>query len=274
MSVSSVKVYLFAVRRLNIVEGHGNPLQDCMRVRQALRALEIQADPPHRKLPITLEIMQKIHALISSSPQDKCMWAAMTVAFFGCFRASELTVPARSPYNHTLHISNADVHPRIADKSVTIQVKHSKTDKLNKGFSVIVGCSGFIVCGHCALLDFLAWKQLHSSTLPTDPFFILDGKALCKDVFVNNTRIYLALLGFCSKDFSGHSFRAGSATTAAAAGLADWEIKLLGRWTSEAYQSYIRAPGRILTSFAHRMCASTSLGSVFNYRAPYIANMI
>jgi hypothetical protein len=39
--------------------------------------------------------------------------------------------------------------------------------------------------------------------------------------------------------YSGHLFLRGSATTAKAVGLADKEIQLLDRWSSNAYQAYI-----------------------------------
>ena len=42
--------------------------------------------------------------------------------------------------------------------------------------------------------------------------------------------------------YSGHSFRIGGATSAAVAGLNDYEIKLLRRWSSDCYKCYIRSP--------------------------------
>ena len=48
---------------------------------------------------------------------------------------------------------------------------------------------------------------------------------------------------FCDVDtnlFKGHSFRIGAATLAAKMGLTDTQIRLMGRWNSNAFLSYIR----------------------------------
>ena len=42
-------------------------------------------------------------------------------------------------------------------------------------------------------------------------------------------------------DYTGHSFRIGSATTADRVGIPDNMIKTLGRWSSEPYRLYIRS---------------------------------
>ena len=48
--------------------------------------------------------------------------------------------------------------------------------------------------------------------------------------------------GYNTTHYASHSFRIGAATTAGTAGLPDWLIKVLGRWRSDAYQSYILTP--------------------------------
>ena len=46
--------------------------------------------------------------------------------------------------------------------------------------------------------------------------------------------------------YSSYSFRIGAATTTAVAGLPAWLIKSLGRWSSDAYQTYIQCPPETL----------------------------
>ena len=45
LRLSSIKVYLAAVRSLHITEGHCNPLEGCLRLDLALRATGITSGP-------------------------------------------------------------------------------------------------------------------------------------------------------------------------------------------------------------------------------------
>ena len=45
-----------------------------------------------------------------------------------------------------------------------------------------------------------------------------------------------------ANNYASHSFRIGAATTAATAGLPPALIKTLGRWKSNAYETYIQCP--------------------------------
>ena len=103
------------------------------------------------------------------------------------------------------------------------------------------------------------------------PLLVLAGAPLTKDMFVKETGLYIALIGKDASKYSGHSYRSGCATSAAMVGMSDWEIKLLGRWTSDAYQRYIQAPTVMLVAFAQRLSLHPNHSSFCN---PYITNRV
>ena len=67
-----------------------------------------------------------------------------------------------------------------------------------------------------------------------------DGRPLTRSAFVTRLRRGLQTAGLEMSRFSGHSLHIGVATSAAAAGVPDHLIKMLGRWQSEAPQLYVR----------------------------------
>ena len=88
------------------------------------------------------------------------------------------------------------------------------------------------------MLNFLAVRPPGEGPL----FVHADGTPLLKQQFVARVRRALSSSGIDPSHYSGHSFRIGAATTAAAAGVPDHVIKTLGRWESSAYLLYIRTP--------------------------------
>ncbi|RXN13000.1 poly [Labeo rohita] len=69
--------------------------------------------------------------------------------------------------------------------------------------------------------------------------------------FQKHLKSVLLLSGTPADNFSSHSFRIGAATTAAQKGLSQQQIQALGRWSSEAFKSYIRSD-RSLIKEAHQ----------------------
>ena len=134
--VSSVRVYLAAIRSLHINEGYNNPLEDIPRLQKALRALEISSHGAKQKLPVTLDILIKLQTHMGKTMDDKCVWAAMLLAFFGCLRAGELTVGSGQTFDPQKHLTIGDVS--VNQDLVTVFIKQSKTDKKNKGFHVVL----------------------------------------------------------------------------------------------------------------------------------------
>ena len=75
------------------------------------------------------------------------------------------------------------------------------------------------------------------------PFFQFNNREpLTRELLVQHLREALTNAGIDASKFSGHSFRIGAASTAAALGVEDSLIKTLGQWKSSAYLPYVRIP--------------------------------
>ena len=275
LSSATVKVYCSGIRSFSIIQGFGLPSQEFHRLKLAIRSLDINTYVSNKKLPITLEILHKLIPHMSNSYNDIMLWAAMTLAHFGLLRSSEFTI--NTVYDPNVHLSWSDLSFHVSDDQIEyikIHIKRSKTDHLNKGVYICIGCSKTQVCAYCAIRSY---HSLHIRTFNKvrDPKPLLtfhNGVYLSRTLLITNLKMYLALAGIDPQQYSSHSFRIGGATSAAAAGLADWEIKILGRWTSDTYQRYIRTPTSTLVGFATRMTQKQPL-SVYNFRNPYVYNV-
>ena len=166
------------------------------------------------------------------------LWAAALVTFFSFCRSGEVTVEDETKYEANTHLSFADV---VVDNAVfpsviSLNIKYSKTDQGRVGVRVILGRTGDDLCPVSALLNYLSRRGNNPGGL----FQWQDGTPLSKTKFVEATRQALTAAQLPAKDYAGHSFRIGAATTAAMAGLEDSAIQTLGRWKSSSYQLYIR----------------------------------
>ena len=163
------------------------------------------------------------------------------IAFFGFFRMGELTVPSQTAFDPTIHLTFSDiaVDSMVDTQSIRVTIKQSKTDQFKKGAQVFVGRTGDkVLCPVSAVLAYLAVRQGGEGPL----FYFASGTYLTKEKFIKPVREALNTLGYLSDKFAGHSFRIGAATTAAEAGIDEATIKALGRWRSDAYQTYVRIP--------------------------------
>ena len=86
------------------------------------------------------------------------------------------------------------------------------------------------------------------------PFFrFASGTPLSRELLVKHVRAALQPHDIDVSRYSGHSFRIGAATAAAAVGVEDSMIKTLGRWQSSAYQAYVRIPRDRLAAVSKRL---------------------
>ena len=84
-------------------------------------------------------------------------------------------------------------------------------------------------------------------------FLFRSGSHLTRAAFVRELWKALLGVGWDPNYYSGHSFRRGAATTAAASGIPDSHIKLLGRWRSEAFQVYLKPSDHQMANLVARL---------------------
>ena len=129
---------------------------------------------------------------------------------------------------------------------VKILLRKSKTDPFGKGVNIYLGKTGSALCPVIAVLNYMAIRPAGLG-----PLFVLgDGSPLSRERFVRSVKAALTEANINHQGYSGHSFRIGAATMAAAAGIPSHVIKMMGRWSSEAYMLYIRTPGETLAAIS------------------------
>ena len=66
------------------------------------------------------------------------IWVACCLGFFGFLCVSEFTVPAQEQYDHTTHLSFADISidNQHSPQLIKVRIKQSKTDPFRQGADI------------------------------------------------------------------------------------------------------------------------------------------
>ena len=244
----TIKSYLSGLRFAQIHQGLGNPFTaDMPRLEYLLAGLKREeahtGARPKPRLPITAEVLKRMKQVWLSPPvkvDDRMLWAAACTGFFGFLRAGEFTVPSKQAYDPEVHLNLADMaidsheHPSL----IRLLIKQSKTDTFREGVEVFLGASKGEICLVRALVDYLSVRP----ATPGPLFVFESGSPLTRASLVASLHEALQQVGLNHREYNGHSFRIGTATTAAQRGLEESRIQTLGRWKSEAYKTYIKLP--------------------------------
>ena len=161
----------------------------------------------------------------------------------GRYRFDPATTLCRSDI--TLHTSSA-----------CLLIKASKTDPFRQTCVITIGATPTSTCLVAALQKY---TTLTSALFVSSPLHISGQYMyfLIRQHLTSHLHTLLQLAGFDPDAYASYSLCIG-ATTAAAAGLPDWQIQAMGRWSSYCYTHYICTPqstpaqtSRRLTSHNH-----------------------
>jgi integrase len=190
--------------------------------------------PVRRKKALSLNDLSTITVALRSSKEydDVLFIALLLVGFFGLLRLGELVYPNDTSLDQPKKMvqrSNMQLHAN----SLRFELPYHKADRFFQGNTVLIlpnnGPADPIaaVARYCVLRD----KQFPEAT---DMWIRSKGERPRRSWFIRKLR------AFEVGDVAGHSLRSGGATTLAENGVRLDIIQALGRWSSDAFRSYIR----------------------------------
>ena len=238
---STVRAYLSAVRHLHLSKGLPDPSSKTLQLELVLKGIKRKKpSKPDKRLPITPIILNDILKVIQKDPTDYTnfmMWAACCLGYCAFLRCGEFTV--NGPFDPQKHLEVGDVAVDDYQEPTMLSIflKQSKTDQDRAGVKLIVGRTHQDFCPVAVVLAYMAVRGKRTTTAL---FVQKDGNPLSRAVLVEWLKTTLKKAGIDASFFSGHSFRIGAASTAAAKGIQDSTIQTLGRWKSESYKRYIK----------------------------------
>ena len=260
---ATIHHHLAVIHSAHIALGLPNPLLNCPRLQQVLRATRRHQPLPQLDLGcqgITTDFLCRAKPLhCPQSARDRVLCAALTMGHYGLFHSGKLAQPKMAEAGTPRFIRVQDVMLQFTQgwlHYICMFLNTSKTDHYHQGCPVVIGCSSTSICGACKAWHLLQQHQWIGSS-PEAPFFQLQNRALDCMTLVNHIKHVATCLGLDPSRYSGHSLHIGGATSEAKAGLSQWQIKLLGCWNSQAYQVYIRQDPSACETLAARMVANS-----------------
>jgi integrase len=255
VSSATISNYLSGVRNLHVVNNVVCPELRSEQVELLLKgkknweqAVKREAGVSNRR-PVTPDILRLLKARISDSDllliDKKMVWTVCTVLFFGAFRGHELLCKGESTFDPAFTLLFEDVKIRREagsdEKWLEFKIKAPKEDKAGKVTVVDVYQS---VPELCPVRAFVRWREAGPPAVNGQPLFRwAEGKPLTAAAL--NRLLKERLEGFvegAGKWFTTHSFRTGAASWLGAVGVEDAEVQALGRWSSRAFEEYLRLP--------------------------------
>ena len=251
----SIRNYLHGIATTQLELGYSNPLTQSPLVWRMFKAVKrIQgASVVRKRLPITVSILSKIDPFFDTKNEvDLCMRAAMWLGTCGLLRAGEFVTKPTTKYSLKLqHLTFHDVNNNILEPHnlkhteiphyMSLRLDQSKTDPFRQGTAVIISNTR-------AIQYMLAYLHRRNQRFARQPLFAgVDGQALTASALVKFTQSLIQRANIPNAHlFLGHSFRKGGATSLHEAGYPDSLIKIMGRWASFAFATYIDTPLRMI----------------------------
>ena len=257
VKAGTINAYLAGIRQLHIAKGITPPTIKSELVNLITKG-KLNIDNRHKRFtqeksrqPFTIDKMRilkhRLREWDTSTEQQLLNWTVSTLAFCGAFRINELLSKHESTFDPAYTLLTEDIQlctvtvEGIRQEAVQVLVKAPKESRHGKAVVIDV----YQATGHiCPVKAFKKWVATASHREPGQPAFRqADGTPLTgKKV---NKILKERLSGFVDMSLgplTTHCFRIGLASMLGQLGHDDGEIQAVGRWSSRAFETYIKLP--------------------------------
>lgn len=231
LAVATLERRLATLSKVHGIRGLPSPTASPL-VRMTMRGIRrAHGSPQQRVAPATREDVLAMVAGLGDGLKDTRDRALLLVGFAGAFRRSELVA---------IDVGDVDWRPQ----GIVLTVRRSKTDQAGRGRQVAIPHARGGACPVSALRGWLAAAGIRDGPV----FRAVDRHGRVSDRRLSPEAVALVIkqrakaAGLDPDAYSGHSLRAGLATSAAAAGVPIWNIRRQTGHTSDAMlKRYVRA---------------------------------
>jgi len=257
VKANTINSYLAGIRQLHIMKAVEPPKLRSDLINMALKGKGHKEQAAKRtegiqeRQPVTPDILLLLKARLRSAAMSavdqRLVWAVCTACFFGAFRGSELLSKSEVQFDPAYTLLAEDVQlvqetgPDGQTTHLQFRIKAPKEDKKGRSVVVDVFPSRLDICPVAA---FQKWAKLNPPTDAGQPAFRwASGTPLTsrKLNYILKDRLTGYLEG-AESFYTTHSFRTGAASMMGAPGYTDSEIQAMGKWTSAAFQNYVKLP--------------------------------
>ena len=241
-SPASIIAHSSSIGYLHRLLGFSNPMLSTL-IQKLLSGVTRVTPPSPPRLPITIGILaQLIYAVDHLVPQyyhKYLIRAMLTVGFFGLMRIGELTKSKEGLV--PLNLNQLTITPHL----ILINITHFKHNQNLRPVEVPIQPQTFRdICPVHHLTQYLQIRGNQPGPLFSFPTL----KPIPRQFFSSRLAKLIRFAGFQTERYKSHSLRIGGASYYASLGYSDNQIRLLGRWDSNAFIKYIRSSRAITTN--------------------------
>lgn len=209
-------------------------------IQKVLQGVKNLSMPSNSLLPIGCylldQILNRMDRLLINH-YDKCLYKSIFLwLYYACLRVSEV---ASSGYNNSHAIQSNNVVLYMKENRIVSVIINMFSYKFSKGKTVKLLLSRVKGKQYCPVHAFEEYMKIRPK-VSGNLFVQSSGIKISRAQIVEILQFCLQSLNLNTCRYNTHSFRIGRATDLALRGVSTEQIRMIGRWASDAYLKYVR----------------------------------